>query len=99
MKIHRHANYKDPVKLNDIHGEFAYKNYMEIRGTEIFGKYIVIVSDDDLGIEYNVPIALTFDKNAFGKRLIGTGTFKGVRVNPVVIRQEDASMCVYEVER
>ena len=53
MKIHRHANYKDPVKLNDIHGEFAYKNYMEIRGTELFGKYIVIVSDDDLGIEYN----------------------------------------------
>ena len=97
VRIHRVNKYKEPVRVEDIHGEFAYKHYIRVLGTNIFGKYIVIVSNKDLGIAYGEKVPLTFDMSGSAKRIIGNGKYRGERVNPVVIKNDNAKILVYEV--
>ena len=93
MKVTYNNDYAKPVTLDEIHGSYPYKLYLEVIGTNVFGKYIVIVSEDEIEIENPDKVQLEIDRSTI--RLLGNNTFSGKKVNPVKIRRENESMRVF----
>lgn len=48
LNIIRDPLYKDKVLAMDIHGKHPYKLYLEVKGNSNIGRYIVVVSDEQL---------------------------------------------------
>lgn len=80
MNIKRHEKYSEPVNIQDVHGEFPYKLYVEVIGTNAYGRYIVIVSSTPFEINDNETVKLHFVGGEMGiKKQIRTrsGTITG----------------------
>lgn len=68
IDIKRDKSFKTKVRAEDIHGNFPYKLYLEIKGNSKIGKYIVVVSNKQLNKEEtvdNIIIYLTDNKIGF----------------------------------
>lgn len=48
LKVKKSKKYINKVVPNDIHGLYPYKLYLEINGNSMYGKYIVIISNNQL---------------------------------------------------
>lgn len=48
LKIRKDKRFNEPVGINFIHGKFPYKLYFRMRGNYLYGKYIVVVSSNEI---------------------------------------------------
>jgi hypothetical protein len=63
LNIERDKNYSDKVIATDIHGKYPYKLYLEIKGSSKIGRYIVVISDEQLNKDSSVEmISIKLDK-------------------------------------
>jgi hypothetical protein len=51
LEIIKSNKYKEPVGIKDVHGKYPYKLYLEIRGNTTIGRYLVVVSETQLGVK------------------------------------------------
>lgn len=48
IDVVKDKDYSNKVQAMDIHGKYPYKIYLEVRGNSNIGKYIVIISSEQL---------------------------------------------------
>ena len=84
--------------MMDIHGEFPYKLYLEIIGTNVYGRYIVVVSNKEFKLQGNNKIPLSFIRRNNGARQIGfVSEYNARMVSPIEIKRNNIEMYVFEI--
>lgn len=93
MNIMRNKEFTQRVSPSEIHGSFPYKLYLEVYGTNLFGKYIVIASDEEIDIEGNGEIRLRFTDT--DDKVVKDCDFLARKVDYLTVKREDTKIWVY----
>lgn len=93
MNVIRSKDFVEPVLPYKIHGTFPYKLYLEVYGTNLFGKYIVIAGDEEIQLDDNDEIRLHF--NDTDDIVAKQCDFLAHRVDYLVVKRYDTPIWVY----
>ena len=77
LNIVRDQLYKDKVLATNIHGKYPYKLYLEVKGNSNIGRYIVVVSDEQLNKDEKIDsISIKLDTSKKQLKNINTTVVK-----------------------
>lgn len=93
MDVVRSKDFTRKVKPNEIHGSFPYKLYLEIYGTNLFGRYIVIAGDEEIELDDHDEIRLHF--NDTDDKVAKECNFLAHRVDYLTVKRADVAIWVY----
>lgn len=93
MDIIRSKDFVRPVKPNEIHGSFPYKLYLEVYGTNLFGRYIVIAGDEEIELDDNDEVRIKF--NDTDDKIAKGCDFLAHRVDYLTVKRADVAIWVF----
>jgi hypothetical protein len=95
------------VTLTEIHGSYPYKLYLEITGSNTFGRYIVVVSNKQIVNKDTKEVKVQFE-NARNNQVQQTTNraiqkiknmeYKARVLNPVDVRKNNIKLVAYELK-
>lgn len=95
LRLVRNSKFNGEVSFNEIHGEFPYKLYAEVIGSNAYGKNIVIVSSSDLRITGD-KIVVEFIADASTK--YRSTRYSAKVLKPLDVKQQGLELTVYNVD-
>ena len=95
MTIKPYSNVK--VTVGSIHGKFPFKKYLQVIGTNLYGEYIVIVSNHQICGESEKELKIRFKTTkSVGVQSLISGTEYTCRiVNPLELKRNNIEMRVF----
>lgn len=90
VEIKKSTQYNDKIVPNMIHGKHPYKIYLEIKGNSNIGKYIVVISNQDIKNGHNID-SVTI------KRDLGNNINKNV--NTMIVKPNTVNNMYYTTYR
>jgi len=79
--IKRKEDIEDKVNVTSLHGKFPYKIYLEIKGNNKYGQYIMIVSNKDLHGKEPISSVCVEIKGVNKKKRTNNGIVKPNSIN------------------
>lgn len=94
LKLLRNSDFDKEVSFSDIHGEFPYKVYAEVIGSNAYGKFIVIVSSgkievsgEKMTVEFNTGASTKYRSPRYSIKLL----------KPLDVKNQDLKLVVYNI--
>ena len=100
LDIIKEPNIESVVKAGDIHGEYPYKLYFEIMGNSNIGRYIVVVSDNNLkkSDSINEIVVRLSDKMDAYKKYSDNTALKPNMINQFFVRYRVKEKSIIDVQ-